>query len=329
MNIQKDSRIVEVFSADLLKQTKDKNELKDAKVYIQELAHSASPEKRFEIAQIMSYVIEDGITERLNYIDTIADVKNTGLDEKTQFKIEVDGLKAMFQAKSATTERSKVSNQYVSLDTEEVSIRPTVNFLELQTGKVDLTRLADQASRKLEIQIIKRIQDSIYASFKDMGNGVNYNTGSGISKQAFDPILFAMKRAGGNVSILGDAEALAGFTELTGFNDSVPSAYAVEHNENGMIGKYNGAGLLQLDNPFQPQSLTKTELRKDLIYVIPSADEGLRPIKVQFAGDTMTTDAPVNINSKEVEFRFDKHVGVGVVGARKLLGVYEDSSLSE
>lgn len=329
MTINKDSRIVEVFSADLLNKQTDKNELKDAKIYIQELAHNPSPERRYEIAQIMSFIIEDGITERLNYIETIADVKNTDLDTRAQFKVEIDGLKAMFQAKSATTERSKVSDKYVSLDTEEVSIRPVVNFLELQTGKVDLTRLADQASRKLEIAIVKRIQDSIYEAFKAMGNGVNYNMGSGISKQAFDPILFAMRRAGGNVSVLGDIEALAGFTELTGFNNKVPSDYAVQHNENGLIGVYNGANLVQLDNPFQAQSLTNTELRKDLVYVIPSADEGLRPVKVQFAGGTMSTEAPVNIDSKEVEFRFDKHVGVGVVGARKLLGVYEDSSLSE
>ncbi len=329
MNINKDSRIVEVFSADVLNQKTDKNELKDANIYIQELAAHASPENRYEIAQIMSFIIEDAITERLNYIDTIADVKNTGLDERAQFKIEIDGLKAMFQAKSATTVRSKVSNKFVTLDTEEVSIRPTVDFLELETGKVDLTRLSKQAASKMEIAIMRRVQDSIYEAFKAMGNGVNYNTGSGITKQAFDPILAAMRRAGGNATILGDFEALAGFTELTGFNSQVPEQYAVQHNENGLIGKYNGSSLLQVDNPFQPQSMINTELRKDLIYVVPSADKELRPVKVQFAGGTMSLDAPVNIDSKQVEFRFDKHVGVGVVGARKLLGVYEDSSLSE
>lgn len=329
MNINKDSRIVEVFSADLLNKKTDKNELKDANTYIQELASNASPENRYEIAQIMSYIIEDAVTERLNYIETIADVKNTGIDERAQFKIEVDGLKAMFQAKSASTVRSKVSNKYATLETEEVSIRPTVDFLELETGKVDLTRLAAQAAGKMEIAIMKRVQDSIYEAFKAMGNGVNYNAGSGITKKAFDPILAAMRRAGGSATILGDFEALAGFTELTGFNDRVPSEYAIQHNENGLIGKYNGANLLQVDNPFQPNSLTETELRKDLVYVVPNADAELRPVKVQFAGGTTSIDAPVNIDSKQVEFRFDKHVGVGVIGTRKLLGVYEDSNLSE
>src|SRR5699024_3434997 len=327
MNIEKDSRIVEVFSQDLFNKKKDVNELKDANSYIQEIAHKASPETRHEIAQILSYVIDDGITARLDYLEQIADVKQTVIGEKAKFDIEIDGLKAMFQAKSATTERSKVSQKSVFLDTEEVSIRPVVNFLDLKTGKIDLTRIADQAVDKMELAIVKRIQDSVYAAFKAMGNGVNYNTGSGITKGAFDPILFAMSRVGGGATILGDIEAVSGFTELAGFNSNVPDALAIEHNQNGLIGAYRGAKIAQLNNPFQSNSLTDTELRKYLIYVNPSGDAALRPVKVQLEGDVQAMEA-TSIDSKETEFRFDKYVGVGVVGARKLMGVYEDSNLS-
>lgn len=328
MIITKDSRIVEVFSEDLFNKTKDRNELEDAKKYIQELASNPTPDNRYEIAQIMSYVIEEGFNERMNYLDMIADVKETDFQEKAQFEIEVDGLKAMFQAKSASTERSQVSTKYVQLDTEEVSIRPQVNFLDLQSGKVDLTRLADQAARKMEIAVIKRIQDSIYAAFKEMG-GANYATGAGVSKNAFDPIMYAMRRAGGQASIVGDIEALAKFTELSGFDGRVAETLANEHNANGMVGKYNGSALVQLDNPFQANSLNKTELRKDLIYVIPSVEESMNPVKVQFEGGVQYLEGGVDLNSKTTEFRFDRYVGVGVVGARKLLGVYEDSTLSE
>lgn len=326
MNITKDSRIVEVFSADMLNKQVDKNELKDANEYIRELASNPNPNNRYEIAEIMSYVINDGLTERMNYMDLIGDVKETEIGEKARFKIEIDGLKAMFQAKSSSTERSKISSKYVYLDTEEVSIRPTVDFYELQAGKANLTDLAQKAAAKMETAIVKRVQDSIYAAFKGT-NGVNYAAGAGVSKGAFDPIMFAMNRVGGTASIVGDIEALSKFTALTGFDGNIPDSIAAEHNENGMIGKYNGSPLVKLNNPFQPGSLTNTELRKDLIYVIPNVEEGLRPVKIHFEGGVQTTDAPVNIDSKQVEFRFDQFVGVGVVGARKLLGVYEDTTL--
>ena len=329
MQITKDSRIVEVFSSELRNDVKDKNELKDAHEYIQELASNPSPERLYEIGQIMTYIIDDSLTDSVDYLDLIADVKNTGFGEKAQFQIDIDGLKAFWQAKSASTERSQVSTKYVQLDTDEVSIRPQVNHLDLATGKVNLTDLSEKAARRLELAIVKRIQDAVYAAFKDMGAGPNYATGSGLTKGTFDTILYAMRRVGGNASIVGDIEALAKFTELTGFSGKVADQISIEHNQNGHIGYYNGSPLVQLDNPFQPQSLTETELRKDLIYVIPNVEKGLMPVKIQFEGEVQSITAPTNIDSKIVEFRFDQYVGVGVVGARKLLGIYEDSQLSE
>lgn len=323
--ITKDSRIVEVFSADLTKKEVNKSELKDANDFVKELASNPSPENMYELSQIMSYVINDGFQERVNYLNEVADVKRTGFGEKAQFQLEIDGLKAMFQAKSATTERSKVSTKYLTLDTEEVSVRPVVNFYDLQTGKTNLVRLAQQAAAKMDVAVAKRIQDSVYAAFSALSTP-NYATGNGIVKSTFDPILRAMQRAGGLASIMGDIEALAKFTELTGFSN-VADALAIEHNENGMIGRYGGASLVKLNNPFQPNSVSATELRKDLVYVIPTGDAELRPIKVHFEGDVHAIMPDMNINSKAVEFRFDQYVGTGVAGIRKLLGVYEDTSL--
>lgn len=326
MTINKDSRIVEVFSRDLFKKEVDAKELQGAHEYIKELASNPSPDNRYEIAQIMSFIMNDALSQRVNYLEQVADVKTTALGEKAQFKVEIDGIKAMFQAKSASTERSKVANKFVTLETEEVSVRPTVNFLDLATGKVNLVDLAQKATVQMELAIVKRIQDAVYTAFSAMSTP-NYATGAGVVKGTFDPILMAMTRAGGSASIVGDIEALSKFTAIAGFNDNVPAELAVEHNQNGMIGSYLGGNLVKLNNPFQAGSLTDTVLDRGLVYVVPNGDASLRPIKVQLEGGVQTTDAPVNINSKEVEFRFDQYVGVGVIGVRKLLGVYEDSTL--
>ncbi|MGG4434600.1 hypothetical protein AAXE64_08560 [Priestia megaterium] len=333
MAINKDSRIVEVFSANMLNKevankADFKNELKDANEYIKELASAPNPMNMYEIGQIMQFVVDEGFQRRVAYMDQIADVKRTGLGEKAQFKLGIDGIKAMFQAKSATTERSKVANKFFTMDTDEVSVRPVVNFLELQLGKTDMTKLAASAALKLEMAIVKRIQDATYAAFASLGSP-NYASGAGITKSGFDPILNAMKRVGGSASVMGDVEALAKFTSLAGFNNTVADQLALEHNQNGMIGKYLGANLMQLDNPLQVGSLTKTELRKDLIYVLPTGDVDLRPIKVQFEGGVQSiTSATPNMDSKEVEFRFDQYVGVSTIGTRKLMGIYEDTTLA-
>lgn len=322
----KDTIIVETFSKNLLNKEVDKQDLSMSNEYIRELASKASPESIHELGEILRFVINDGFTERVNYLDKVADVKRTGFNEKAQFEIEIDDLQGGIQAKSATTPRSKVSTRYFTIDTVEASVRPVVNFLDLVTGKTDLTRLAARATTRLEMTVVRYVQDVLYNAFKDLGNGVNYNTGAGITKGAFDPILHAMMRAGGGATILGDTEALSKFTELTGFG-SVPDALAIEHNQNGIIGGYLGANLLQLSNPFRANSLTETELRKDLIYVIPSVEEELMPLKVQFEGDLQARTKD-SIDSKQIEFRFDQLIGAEVAGARKLLGVYEDSTLS-
>lgn len=323
--INKNSRIVEVFSKDLLKAEVDRNELKDAKEYIKELASNPNPNNCYEIAQILKFVINDGFTQRVQYLDEIADVKRTGFGEKAQFKIEIDDLKAMYQAKGSTTERSKISNKYFTLDTDEVSIRPVVDLYDLQTGKADFTKIAERAMVKLELEIVKRVQNVIYAAFSGMSTP-NFASGAGITKSAFDPILHAMMRVGGSVSIVGDIEALSKFSGIVGFGQ-VPAQIAVEHNQNGMIGTYLGGKLMKLNNPFVSNSLTKTELRKDLIYVIPTGDEELRPVKVQFEGELQAIGTPVNIDSKQMEMRFDQYVGVAAVGIRKLMGVYQDTTL--
>lgn len=327
MNINKDSRIVEVFSAELNKPaTIEANELKDANDYIKELASNPNPNNCYEISQILSYVINDGLVNRVNYFEQIADVKRTGIGEKAQFKVDIDDLKAVFQAKSSTTERSKISSKYFTMETDEVSVRPVVNFYDVQTGKVNFTSVAQKAVDRLELAIVKRIQDAVFAAFSAMSTP-NYASGAGIASAAFDPILNAMLRVGGSAAVIGDIEALSKFTALTGFNNFVSDQYMIEHNQNGMIGSYKGGRLVKLNNPFQTNSLTQTELRKDLLYVLPTGAEELRPVKVQFEGGVQSIGAPVNINSKEMEMRFDQYVGVTAIGVRKLMGVYRDTSL--
>lgn len=337
MEITKKSRIVELFSNDAksrfmvnsqdIKNQIDKGELNSAKEYIKELSSKPSPDHVYEIAQIMSFVIDSLLESRLNYLDLLADVKHTAYGERAQFQVQYNGLKAFYQAKSTSTERSKLSNKYVRLDTDEVSIRPVVDFLELQTGKQDLVDVAAHAAERLDVKIAQRIQDTVFTAFSGM-QSPNFKNGAGIVAANFNPIIYAMARIGGGVTVVGDREVLAGLTDLTGYSNYFSQELINETNQNGLIGKYKGANIVQLNNPYQPDQIQLTELRKDLIYAVPAGDAGLRPIKVALEGPVQFMSNTNNINSKAVEFRFDQYVGVGVVGARKALGVYQDTTFT-
>lgn len=322
----KDTVIVEVFSKKLAKEDYKLEDLNMANDYIKELASNPSPNNQYELGEILQYVINDGFQKRIDYIQKIADVKNTGIGEKATFKIEIDDLKAFFQAKSATTERSKISSKNFTLETDEISIRPIVDFLDLQLGRVDLAQLAERAISQMEIAFARRVQDVLFTAFSAM-SVPNFAKGSGITKGAFDPLVTNMGRVGGRPTIMGDVEAITQFTELAGFNQNVAPDIAVEHHRNGHIGNYLGSDIVQLDNPFKPNSVQETELRKDLVYVIPAVEKDLAPIKVQFEGGVQHIPGGTNIDSKQVEFRFDQYVGVGVIGVRHLLAVYQDESL--
>jgi hypothetical protein len=321
----KTDKAVEVFTASILHKANDKDiEIEEARQAIRTLAQTPSPANRWEIAQIMGFVIDNVLAERMNYLDYIADVKNVGMGEKAQFAIELDGLQAFIIAKGATVERSKVLNKYITVDTEAVGIRPFVNFTELASGKVNFDRLAVQAADKMEQKMIQRIEAVLYSAFAGYA-APNYASGSAVVPATFDQQLRAFQRYG-DVSIVGDIDVISQLTSLTGFNNVVADPLMVEHNQNGFIGTYKGANVVKLINPFADANMSGTVLRNDLLYIVPSGDPAMRPLKVVFEGGIQSMDQ-TNINDLSYEMRFDRLFGVGIAAGVNLLGVYEDTSI--
>lgn len=319
-DINKDSLIVELFAFN----KKDDAQYKDAVDQVRSLASRPTADNRYEIAQIIRYAVDANLNQKLDYLDIIADVIRTEYGAKAEFEMEIDNLKAFFQAKASTTERSKVGKKFATLSTQEVSVRPYVNFHELATGKVDVGQLITKASEKMEIAITKKVQTVLYAGFSGLASP-NFASGAGVVKNTFDPILTSMSRVAKPV-ILGDAAVLSKLTALTGFNNVVAESLALEHNQNGFIGTYLGGNVVKLNNPFEVNSLTNTMLRQDLIYVIPAGSNSLRPLKIHLEGDVQSMEA-TNIDDKSYEVRLDKYVGVGLIGDTKFLGIYEDTTL--
>jgi len=328
--ILKESPIVTLFAEEVLNNTYSKDndkkvELAEANREISDMLDDyANPVTRSEIAQIVGYTVDTILDTRMSYVDSIADVKRTEIGAKAEFKTELDGIQAFIQAKGSTTQRSTMKQSSQLLDTEAVSARPWISFLDLKTGKFDFSKMVLSASYKMELAMLQRIETVMYAAFANYASP-NYAAGAGVVKATLDEQIRAFARLGG-VSLMGDIDILWKLTALTGFNGVVSQDIINEANRSGSIGTYNSASVVKLANPPVMGSLTTTQLRKDLLYILPSGAAEFRPLKVAWEGDMMSMDAN-NINDRSFEIQMDKYFGAGIVFAINYMGLYEDTTL--
>jgi hypothetical protein len=325
----RNDKAVEIFSALHMNKIKDTEiEVAEARAAIRELAKNPNPINRYEIAQLLAFVVNDIITQKTNYIDMFADTKRVGIGEKAMFKVKKSGIKAYLQAKNGTTHRSRIMNAYQDVDTIEVSARPFINLYELAAGKVSFDECIGDAADEMEKAMVQEIERTLYAAF-DGYSTPSYGSGSGVVAATIDPMIRAMQRMG-NVSIIGDINCIYKLADLTGFVTTGTTKQFSENvmdefNRNGMIGNYKGSMVLKLNNPFVRGSLTSTVLKQDLLYIMPSGAES--PLKVVMEGDVESMDS-TNINDNTMEVQLRKYFGSAIIyGDNPQIAVYEDTSL--
>ena len=245
---RKTDKAVEIFS-NLGLNTINKNspEVAEARSVIKQLASNPTPNNRYEISQLMGFIVNDIISQRTQYIEILADTQNVGIGEKAYFKIKKSGVQAYIQSKNGTTERSRIFNAYTSIETVEVSARPYVNLYELASGKVNFDELINDAAEEMEKKMVQNIESTLYAAFSGY-NYPFYSSGSGFVQATVDPVLRAISRWG-KPSMFGDIVLLQKMAESTGFTTTTSTKqYAdtliVEQNQNGFIGTYKGANVI-------------------------------------------------------------------------------------
>lgn len=326
-NLNKKSPIVEIFSTQALKKevsNVQKTDYADAINLVKELASNPNPNNRYELMQIVSYVVDNVVDVRLNYLNSIAEVKNTSFDERPKFKVKTQGISAFWQAIGATPDRTKTGYKYADLKIEELSARPMAEWAEIAAGRYDFAELIRDVTNEFEGKVAQKVQDTLYGTFSGLASP-NYASGSGVVASSFDPLLSAMQRFG-RCSIVGDYEALQKLPALTAISGGTSDSIIDEVNRNGVIGTYKGAPVVALENPYSGLTGFNTTLDKGYIYIVPSVSDQMKTVKVQFAGSVTPMEA-TRIEDGSYEMRFDKHMGAGVIDARHALAVYEDTSL--
>lgn len=273
----------------------------------------------------------DLLKPKTAFLDDIADTKRVGYGDKALFKVKMDNIRAFVQAKGATTPRSKIANKTITLDTVAVSARPVINTVELLAGRVNMADLIVEATNEMNAKILEYAVNTLQNGFSTMASPY-YGYGTGLVTTTLNPMIRHWMRYGG-ATLLGDIEIVSKLAALTGFAFSTTQtqfsdAILNEQNQNGFIGRYMGANVVQLVNPYATGSDTTTVLPKDKLFILPaSASADARPLKVLFEGDVQSQEA-TNIDDKAFEVRLDQFVGAGLVyGDFPSMSVYRDSSI--
>ena len=329
-----DSNIVKVMAAQARHESIDSNIVEETSKAIDEMVSDLSPQNKYAVAQLVGFAVNELEKTDSNWLGLVADVKNVGFGERAQFKTRLEGIRAVIQAKGATTPRSKVANKTITLDTVSISARPVVNIVELQNGQVNMADLINDAHYQMNLKEMQFILETLDAVAVTWASPYYAAGSTGVTKAVLDPMVrHWMRLSAGNVpAILGDIEMTSKLAELTGFAASnTESQFAGdiinEYNNAGFIGKYIGANVINLLNP----AIDGTDdfvLPTKKLYILPAAiSTDMRPLKVVHEGGIVSQEQS-NIDDKSYEVRLDQYIGAGVVyGDRPYMSIFEDTSV--
>lgn len=299
------------------------SDIREANKAIMALARDPNPQNRYLIGQVVGFTVDNVMKTSEDFIRKIADEKRIGVGDKAQFKVRGNSVKAYIQAKGATTPRSKVTNRFITVETEEVSARPYVNYLELAAGKVDMGQLIRDASNEMIAKKLARIEAVLHKAAAGWTGGQSYAAGAGLVKATIDPLIRSYQRVG-KVSLVGDIEMVSQFNSIAGFNGTNAPSDAAQDEiaRNGFIGSYIGANVVQLENPFYGGSMTPV-LSTRWLYIVPAGSES--PLKVVHEGDVSSLDQ-TNIDDASYELCLRQLFGAAVaVGDYPTIGAYQDT----
>ena len=332
IEIRKDSQIVEIATAAARHERLDSNVVENANQLIRDLASDPSPNNKYQIAQLVKFAVNDIIKQDTNWLDMLADVKRVGFGDKAEFEVKLPGVKAFIQAKGATTPRTKNARKTVSLETLAVSARPVINIVELQNGLANAADVINDASFQMECAMNGYIE-SVLTTAAATWSAPYYGTGSGLVKSTLDPMVMHWIRVAGGAAIFGDIAENTKLGELTGFAaNSSTQQFAGniinEQNQNGVIGTYLSAKVVNLINPLKEDGTDGFVFNDKKLYIVPTGiDAGMRPLKVVFEGDVFSTEA-TNIDDLSWEIRLDQYFNAAIAkGIRPYMGMYADSSV--
>lgn len=323
MTIEKDMNIIKVLAADARNERLDSNVRDEARSVCAEMVSEGNMK---EIAQTVAFTVEEMQKKDLDFLNLFADVKNVAYGDKAAFNVRTGHVEAHVQAKGATTARSMVGSKQILVNTKEISARPAISIMDLRTNRVQMADLVREANREITNGKLEIIEDALQSAFKTYATPF-YDSATGINTALLDKQIAYFRRLG-PVTILGDSAAVS---QLAGVNGMAMSStlnqfsddQINEFHENGFIGRYKGASVVEMANTYKTGTITPV-LKDNWLYIIPAGVSGdMRNLKVVNEG-TIQSFASQNIDDLVSEIRLDAWFGAAIVnGEYPTIGAYQ------
>lgn len=326
IKIERGQKLIKVLAAQSRGERVDTNLTDEADAIVHELAEDMSPQNMHKLGQIMAFTIDETQQKALNFMETFADVRNVGLGDRPMYRVPTTGIKAFIQATGATTSRSKVTDRQFSLNTFEISARPAIDVWDIRMNRINMPDLIRQANDQFTMLKLKHVEKVLHTSITTFGSPW-YTSGSGLVKATIDPQLKHFKRLG-NVTILGDSVedffGLAGaVSNATTGAVQYSGSMIDEMNNNGFIGKYNGASLVKLLNTYEDDGVTPV-LNPDWYYILVNGvSRDQMNLKALNEGPVYSMTQQT-IDDHTFETELTQRFGAGfIVGDKPNCGAYE------
>ena len=255
-----------------------------------DIAEDFSPANKHIFAQTIGYAVNELQQKSLDFFGPRADQKTVPYGAKAAFNVQLRGIVAQIQAKGATPSRSYVASRQVSVETEEIAARPTIQVGDLLTGRINmpnLVREANEAIDRIKLQKVQTVLHEAIAGGKYTTPFYAEGTG-GVNAEALDKQIDYFAEFG-PVFILGTRSALRQVASLSGglldatakhFSDNMID----QMNANGHLGVYNGAELVAMQNAYIPGTTTPL-LKTNWLYILPGGfSDDTRNLKLVHEG---------------------------------------------
>ena len=323
IKIERDQKIIKVMAAQVRKERVESDMVEETNEIVHKLAEDMSPQNMHELGQFIAYTIDELQQNSLNFMETFADVRNVQLGDRPMYRMRTKGIKAFIQATGATTSRSKIADRQFSLNTFEISTRPAIDVWDIRMNRINMPELIRLANEEVTHMKLKHVEKVLHTNIATYGSPW-YATGTGIVKATLDTQLKHFKRLG-NVTIIGDQVedifAITG-TQVSPNGVMYSGSMLDEKNNNGYLGRYNGASVVKLQNAYEDDGITPV-LNPDWLYIMVSGiSKDQMNLKVLNEGQVYSMTQQT-IDDHTFETELTQRFGAGyVVGTVPTMGAY-------
>lgn len=344
--IKATSPVVEVFSA--MVKGEDVGKLgkyaDKAVAYIKELgsrAESGDTAAVAELNTIRKYVIETPILQEIKLLGIFGTFEKIGFDESIEREVwGYAGNPSRMQANNGDVPFLARTKEKYPVGTKTISGGYAVDYRRVALG--DMTKENEGlefVKTDIHNKVMQYVLITIYNAIKN-ATGVKYwyEATTGLTKAGVDGVIADVRR-NGKPTVVGDYSILGQFTPWAGYvgtiaNNTITGMSQKAMDEiasRGLLATYNGANLVEIENPYNEFELTqdgsnfKTLLPAGLGFVIPSGVKS--PIKTWMRGG-LTSMTGEDVKSGQYITRFDIEIAADCAkGQEHRIGVIYDQQI--